>query len=388
MKRPVLILISQVLLLGFGLFFPILFVRYNGHAAFGVVALAATYSALIVSVVVNGLSQAILSHGLAIRRLRLYALALCLGGALAWLAQVLLAPGASVYLAIVPVLAAQTGVSFVYYYAIRRRMLVILTAILPAEALMRIAVLFGLHLLHLTGDVVLIGCYVLSNVVVCLAALALVRGEDPDAGAGLQVKVAGRFMRWAASGTLIDGFDRGVYGATLHATARSPFLFFDTLYLTAFGLIANTTRLEVLAAPKGGRVASRISLLLVVAVGLAAAALATWLTFALGGVIGRWTGFDPRPVAGAVLFAFAYRAALFVQFASYSYIERGGLTERSTVTRVIGSLALLALIAAPPAWLAPGSFAVAAVVAVISLWLAIVATGRVSADPAAGDQGP
>ncbi|MFI4975590.1 MAG: hypothetical protein ACHP84_13705 [Caulobacterales bacterium] len=384
MKRPALLLLSQFLLLVLGLFFPILFVRYNGHAAFGTVALAATYSAVILSVVVTGLSQSILTHGLAFSRLSRYALALSLGGGLAWLVLALVMPshGPTVYLAVVFVLAAQSSVSFIYYYAIRRRLLLILTFLMPCEALARIVALVGLHALRVSGPSILIGCYVVSNVVVSLAALALISwrapAEDPDAGAALRLNVAGRFMRWAVSGTVLDGFDRAGYGAMLPAVTRSPFLFFDMLYLTAFGLIANTARMEVLSARHGHVFATRRALLALVAGGLAASAAATWAVFALGAQLGRWTGFDPRPVAAAVLFAFLYRAALFVQFVAYGYIERGGLTDRNSTVRVVGSACLLAIAAtasfAPLQAVGWACLAVVGGLAAVSLWLALQAT--------------
>jgi len=394
MKRPVLLVASQVMLLLLGVLFPIVFVRYNGHAMFGTVALVATYSAVILSVLVTGVSQSILSHGLSAGRLRLYALALALGGAGAWLAQVLALPrgGPTVYLAVVWVLAAQSAVSFIYYYAIRRRLMFVLTFVMPGEALARIGAVFALHGLHLTGASVLIGCYVISNVAVGLLALALIglgaRAGDPDAGGRLRLNVAGRFMRWSVSGTVLDGFDRGGYGAMLQAEARSPFLFYDSLYLAAFGLIANTARMEVLAARPGARVASRAALLVLVVGGVAAAAAATGAVFALAGPLGRWTGFDPRPAAGAVLFAFAYRSALFAQFVAYGYIERGGRTEANIPPRLAATAALLALAALSPfvplAWVAGAALVVAGAVAVLSLRLALAATGETEPAPDPG----
>jgi hypothetical protein len=133
--------------------------------------------------------------------------------------------------------------------------------------------------------------------------------------------------------------------------------------------------LEVLAADTDRRLGGRRGLLLILGGGLAAAAIATGLLFAIAAPVARLTGFDPRPGAAAVLFAGAYRSALFVQFTAYAYIERRGRTEQNIAPRLMGSLVLAALIAAsgtlPTIAVAVVATLVASIVALLSLRLAL-----------------
>jgi hypothetical protein len=384
MRRPALLLTSQAALLLLGLLFPILFVRFNGHARFGVVALAATYSAAIVGVLVTGFSQSILSDGLSLPRLRRYALGLTALGLGGWAAQMVLLPAGplSAWLAIAWSVAAQAAVSFVYYYAVRHERLAVMTAILPAEALVRLGALAALHWAGITGEGWLFGSYVLSNASVGLVGLGVIhsrtRGADPDADGRLRLDAAGRFGRWSISGAVLDVFDRAGYGAALPAVERSPFLFFNTLYLTAFGLIANVSRLEVLAPSARDPRALRSMLWIIVAVGLGSAGAATLVLLALGPIVTRWTGFDPGHIVWVLLYAAAYRAAMFVHFAAYAFIERAGRTERNIRPRLVASAVLLAMLpilaVGSPAYLAWASLAVAGLVAFASMRLALQAT--------------
>jgi hypothetical protein len=352
LRRLPLLVLSQLLSFAASAGFPILFVRMWGHAAYGDVALAVSYSGLALGLVAGGLGQSILLSGLARRRLGLLIGAFLAAAVLVWGLQLALAPGRAAALALTAVylLLAQTGVHAVYYYAVRHSAWPVFMLVFPAEAAARIAALL-LVTPRAGGSLsALAGCYILSNAAVAVVGLMVMRvrlgGADPEAQAPVDLPAAGRFAKWALSGALIDNFDRTAFATMLPAASRSPYLFFNSLYTAAFSLIANSVALEVLGGQRRARINSRAGLLSLLAFGLGSAGACTALLFAFAAQIAGLTGFDPRPVALAVLYTFAMRALLFTQSLSYGFIERGGWTNRTILPRLIGSGLLAGLGAA------------------------------------------
>jgi hypothetical protein len=217
----------------------------------------------------------------------------------------------------------------------------------PFETVARLLVIVAFHSFGWKSLSVLAGCYVLSSIVVTPCAALAIRwwraGHDPEAESAIRPDAVWRFVRWAVTGTLIDNFDRTTYATLLPAVQRSPYLFFNSLYTAAFTLLANSVALEVLTSRTSGLINSRRGLFGLMAFGLGGAGVCTTFVFGLAGQIGAVTGFDPRPVASAVLYTFTFRALLFVQSLCYGYIERGGLANRTAVPRILGSLVFLAM---------------------------------------------
>lgn len=383
-RRLPLLVASQLLSFAASAGFPILFVRMYGHAAYGDVALAVSYSGLALGLVAGGLGQSILLNGLARRRVAALVLAFLTAAVLVWTVQFAVSPWriAAVAVTATYLLLAQTALHTTYYYAVRHSAWPVFMFVFPAEAAARIVVLLAVTPLTGGGLAALAGSYIVSNAVIAVAALAVLRGRlgrtDAEAHAPVDLAAAGRFAKWAISGALIDNFDRTAFASLLPAVSRSPYLFFNSLYTAAFSLIANAVALEVLGSRLGARINSRAGLLILLAFGLVSASACTALLFAFAAQIAGLTGFDPRPVALAVLYTFVIRALLFTQSLSYGFIEKGGLTNRTLPLRFAGSALLLALGAAvaflPMAVTAVVSLAVVGVLAASALWFALAAT--------------
>lgn len=363
--RLSLLVLSQLLSLLAGLGFPIFFARWFGTESFGDLALAVSYAGVALAISAGAVGQSIIKHGISSRLFDRAGAIMFTMSFVLWLitlrAQV--KDWQSIAIIVPHVLAAQILVHLSFYYALRRGLKLVYTSLFAVETLLRIGLSWLCYAFSFELLAALSGVYVLSAGLVFLWVVIAARlAKDPvSESSPVNWATSRRFVAWALSGIVLSNFDRTLFASALDADTRASFLFYNSLYVSAFGIIANSVSLDVVTLRGQASALGRARFFAILGLGIGGAAVGTVLLFRLAPLSAELTHFDPRIAAYAILLGCAYRTILFVHQLAYGYLERAGHALRSIKLRIGASL-LMIVVGASYSVLPPAAYFVAVLI--------------------------